>query len=42
VLIDGTFGVTHRLSPLTGLAVMISYAIALTGLVAWRLQHADA
>ena len=42
VLIDGAFGVAHPLSPLTGFAVMSSYAIALTGLAAWRLHHADA
>lgn len=42
VLIDGAFGVAHPLSPLTGFAVMSSYAIALIGLAAWRLHHADA
>ena len=42
VLIDGAFGVAHPLSPLTGFAVMTSYAIALIGLAAWRLHHADA
>jgi len=42
VLIDGAFGVAHPLSPLTGFAVMSGYAIALIGLAAWRLHHADA
>jgi hypothetical protein len=42
VLIDGAFGVAHPLSPSTGFAVLSSYAIALIGLAAWRLHHADA
>ena len=42
VVIDGTFGVAHPLSPWTGFAVMSGYAIALIGFAAWRLRRADA
>ncbi len=42
VIIDGTFGVAHPLSPWTGLAVMSGYAAALIGVAAWRLHQVDA
>jgi ABC-2 type transport system permease protein len=42
VIIDGTFGVAHPLSPWTGFAVMSGYAIALVRFAAWRLRRADA
>jgi ABC-type transport system involved in multi-copper enzyme maturation permease subunit len=42
MLIDGTYGVAHPLSPWTGFAVMCAYAGALIGLAAWRLARADA
>jgi ABC-type transport system involved in multi-copper enzyme maturation permease subunit len=42
MLIDGTFGVAHPLSPWTGFAVMCAYAVALIGLAAWRLARTDA
>ena len=42
MLIDGTYGVTHPLSPWTGFAVMCAYAAVLIGFAAWRLRRADA
>ncbi len=42
MLIDGTYGVAHPLSPWTGFAVMCAYALALVVFAAWRLRHADA
>ena len=42
VLIDGSFGVSHPLSPWTGFAVMCGYAIVLVGFAGWRLRRADA
>jgi ABC-2 type transport system permease protein len=42
MLIDGTYGVAHPLSPWTGFAVMCAYAVALIGLAAWRLARTDA
>jgi ABC-2 type transport system permease protein len=33
---------THALSPWTGFAVLCGYAVALTGLAAWRLRRRDA
>jgi ABC-2 type transport system permease protein len=42
VLIDGSFGVAHPLSPWIGFAVMCGYAILLVGIAGWRLRRADA
>lgn len=42
MLIDGTYGVAHPLSPWTGFAVMCAYALALVLFAAWRLRRADA
>lgn len=42
MLLDGTYGVAHPLSPWTGFAVMCGYAGAMVGLAAWRLLRADA
>jgi len=42
VLLDGTFGVAHPLSPWTGFAVMCGYAVVLIGFAAWRLRRVDA
>jgi ABC-2 type transport system permease protein len=42
MLIDGTYGVGHPLSPWTGFAVMCGYAVILIGLAAWRLRRVDA
>ena len=42
MLLDGTFGVAHPLSPWTGFAVMCAYAVVLIGLAAWRLRRVDA
>jgi ABC-2 type transport system permease protein len=42
MLIDGTYGIAHPLSPWTGFAVMCAYAAVLTGAAAWRLRRADA
>ena len=42
VMLDGTFGVAHPLTPWTGFAVMCSYAVVLIGLAAWRLRRVDA
>jgi ABC-type transport system involved in multi-copper enzyme maturation permease subunit len=41
MLIDGTYGVAHPLSPWTGFAVMCAYAVALIGLATWRLARTD-
>jgi len=42
VMLDGTFGVAHPLTPWTGFAVMCIYAVVLIGLAAWRLRRVDA
>ena len=42
VLLDGTFGVAHPLSPWTGFAVMCGYAVVLIGFAVWRLRRVDA
>jgi len=42
MLIDGTYGVAHPLSPWTGFAVMCAYAVVLIGFAAWRLRRVDA
>ncbi|MEP6562928.1 MAG: ABC transporter permease [Nakamurella sp.] len=42
VMLDGTFGVAHPLTPWTGFAVMCTYAVVLIGLAAWRLRRVDA
>ena len=42
VLLDGTFGVAHPLTPWTGFAVMCGYAVVLIGSAAWRLRRVDA
>jgi ABC-2 type transport system permease protein len=42
MLIDGTYGVGHPLSPWTGFAFMCAYALILIGLAAWRLRRVDA
>jgi ABC-2 type transport system permease protein len=42
MLIDGTYGVAHPLSPWTGFAVMCAYAVVLVGFAAWRLRRVDA
>jgi len=42
VLLDGTFGVTHPLTPWAGFAVMCGYAGLLVGWAAWRLRRLDA
>ena len=39
VLLDGTFGVAHPLTPWTGFAVMCGYAVVLIGFAAWRLRR---
>jgi len=42
VLLDGTFGIAHPLTPWTGFAVMCGFAVVLTGLAARRLRRGDA
>jgi len=42
VLLDGTFGVAHPLTPWTGFAVMCAYAVVLIGFAAARLRRVDA
>jgi len=42
VLLDGTFGIAHPLTPWTGFAVMCGYAVVLIGFAAWRLRRVDA
>ena len=42
VLLDGTFGLAHPLTPWTGFAVMCGYAVVLIGFAAWRLRRVDA
>jgi ABC-2 type transport system permease protein len=42
VMLDGTFGVAHPLTPWTGFAVMCGYAVVLIGFAAWRLHRVDA
>src|SRR6476660_4658669 len=42
VMLDGSFGVAHPLTPWTGFAVMCTYAVVLIGLAGWRLRRVDA
>ena len=42
VLWGDPLSTTHALSPWTGFAVLCGYAVALTGLAAWRLRRRDA
>ena len=42
VMVDGTFGVAHPLTPWTGFAVMCGYAVVLIGFAAWWLRRVDA
>ena len=42
MMLGGTFGVTHPLSPWTGLTVMCAFAAALVAAAAWRLERVDA
>jgi ABC-type transport system involved in multi-copper enzyme maturation permease subunit len=42
MMVQGSRGLAHPLSPWTGFAVMCAYAVALTGFAAWRLLRADA
>lgn len=42
MMLNGTFGVAHPLSPWTGLAVMCSYAAVLVAVAARRLSRLDA
>jgi len=41
-LYGGTHNLAHALSPWTGFAVLLSYAVVLVGAAAWRLKRADA
>jgi ABC-2 type transport system permease protein len=42
MMLQGTHGLAHPLSPWTGFAVMCAYALVLIGFAAWRLPRADA
>jgi ABC-2 type transport system permease protein len=42
MLLGGTNGLAHPLSPWTGFAMMCAFAFVLVGLAAWRLPRADA
>jgi len=42
VLLDGTFGIAHPLTPWTGFAVMCGYAVVLIGFAGRRLRRVDA
>jgi ABC-2 type transport system permease protein len=42
VMLDGTYGIAHPLTPWTGFAVMCTYAVVLIGIAAWRLRRVDA
>ena len=42
VMLDGTYGIAHPLTPWIGFAVMCGYAAALIGFAAWRLRRVDA
>lgn len=42
MILQGTYGLAHPLSPWTGFAVMCAYALVLIGFAAWRLLRADA
>jgi len=42
MLLGGTNGLAHPLSPWTGFAIMCAFAFVLVGLAAWRLPRADA
>jgi len=42
VMLDGTYGIAHPLTPWTGFAVMCTYAVVLIGFAAWRLRRVDA
>ena len=40
MMLQGTYGLAHPLSPWTGFAVMWAYALVLIGFAAWRLLRA--
>lgn len=42
VMLDGTFGIAHPLTPWAGFAVMCGFAVVLIGFAARRLRRADA
>lgn len=42
MMLNGTFGVAHPLSPWTGFVVMCGYAVVSTGLAGWQLRRRDA
>jgi ABC-2 type transport system permease protein len=42
MMLGGTYGLAHPLSPWTGFAVMCAFAAVLIGLASWRLRHVDA
>ena len=42
MMLNGTYGLAHPLSPWTGFAVMCAYTIVLLAFAAWRLRRADA
>jgi len=42
MMLGGTYGLAHPLTPWTGLAVMCAFAAVLVGLAAWRLRRVDA
>ena len=42
MMLGGTYGLTHPLSPWTGSSVMCAYTIVLVGAAAWRLRRTDA
>jgi ABC-2 type transport system permease protein len=42
MMLNGTYGLHHPLSPWTGFAVMCAYALVLIGFAAWRLRRVDA
>ena len=42
MMLGGTYGLAHPLSPWTGFAVMCAFAAVLVALAAWRLRRVDA
>jgi hypothetical protein len=42
MMLDGTYGLAHPLSPWTGFAVMCAFALVLMGFAARRLRRVDA
>jgi ABC-2 type transport system permease protein len=42
MMLGGTYGLAHPLSPWTGFTVMCAFTAVLVGLAGWRLRHADA